>query len=182
MKFIELARKRESCRAYSAQPVEREKLMYCFDAARVAPSACNSQPWRYVAVTEKDKVEEMVKCVYDGVLPINRFAREVPVFVAVVEGAAKLSAKISGKANDQKYAQMDIGLSVENFCLAAAEQGLGTCIMGWFKEDKVKMLLGIPEGLKVRLVLAVGYPNDPQPREKVRRSLEDTVCFEKYSF
>ncbi len=182
MNFLELSKIRESCRAYADKPVEREKLLYCFEAARMAPSACNSQPWRYVAVTEGDKVAQMVGCVYDGVLPINRFATEVPTFVAVVEGAVKLSAKLSGKVDEQKYAQMDIGLSVANFCLAAAEQGLGTCIMGWFKEKKVKEILGIPEGLKVRLILAVGYPKNTEPREKSRRSVEDTVSFEKYSF
>lgn len=182
MNFLELSKIRESCRAYTDKPVEKEKLLYCIEAARMAPSACNSQPWRYVAVTEAEKVKQMVSCVYDGVLPINRFAREVPAFVAVVEGPVKLSAKLSGKVEEQKYAQMDIGLSVANFCLAAAEQGLGTCIMGWFKENKVKELLEIPEGLKVRLVLAVGYPQNPQPREKSRRSIEETVSFEKYSF
>lgn len=182
MDFLELAKRRESCRAYQEKPVENDKLLRCFEAARMAPSACNSQPWRYVAVTEPEKVAQMVGCVYDGVLPINRFARNVPVFVAVVEGAVQLSAKLSGKVPEQKYAQMDLGLSVANFCLAATEQGLGTCIMGWFKEDKVKEILEIPEGLKVRLVLAVGYPEKDEPREKSRRSLEQTVSFEKYSF
>ena len=180
MDFLELAKRRESCRAYDARPVEREKLMRCFEAAQLAPSACNSQPWRYVAVTEEKVVQEMVGCVYDGIVPINRFAKEVPAFVVVVEGAVKLSAKISGRVSEQKYAQMDIGLSVANFCLAAAEQGLGTCIMGWFKEEKVKALLSIPEGLRVRLVLAVGYPKNPEPREKSRRALDCNVCFEKY--
>jgi len=183
MDFIELAKRRESCRAYDEErAVEREKLMRCFEAARLAPSACNSQPWRYVAVTEPDKVKDMVSCVHDGIVPINRFAKQVPAFVAVVEGAVKLSAKISGKVSEQKYAQMDLGLSVANFCLAATEQGLGTCIMGWFKEEKVKALLNIPEGLKVRLIIAVGYPQNSEPREKSRRPIEDTVCFEKYSF
>ncbi len=182
MDFLELARRRESCRAYLDKTVEKDKLLRCFEAARMAPSACNSQPWRYVAVTDAEKVEKMVGCVYDGILPINRFAKKVPVFVAVIESAVQLSAKLRDKVNEQKYAQMDLGLSVENFCLAATEQGLGTCIMGWFKEEKVKEILGIPEGLKVRLILAVGYPEKDEPREKSRRSLEETVSFEKYSF
>ena len=182
MDFLELAKRRESCRAYIDRPVEKEKLIKCFEAARMAPSACNSQPWRYVAVTDSEKVKKMVGCVCDGILPINRFAKDVPVFVAVVESAVRLSAKLRGKVNEQKYAQMDLGMSVENFCLAATEQGLGTCIMGWFKEDKVKELLEIPDGLKVRLVIAVGYPENNLPREKSRRSLEETVSFDKYSF
>ncbi len=182
MDFLELVKRRESCRAYLDKPVEKDKLVRCFEAARMAPSACNSQPWRYVAATEPEKVAEMIGCVYDGILPINRFAKDVPVFVAVVESAVQLSAKLRGKVNEQKYAQMDLGLSVANFCLAATEQGLGTCIMGWFKEDKVKEILGIPDGLKVRLVLAVGYPEKTEPREKSRRGLDETVSFEKYSF
>ena len=181
MDFMELTKKRESCRAYRDAPVEREKLLRCLEAARLAPSACNSQPWRYVVADEPAQVREMVSCVYDGETPINRFARQVPVFVAVVEGAAKLSPML-GDVDQQEYAQIDLGLSVAQFCLEAAEQGLGTCIMGWFQEEKVKAAMGIPEDRKVRLILALGYPESDTPRAKARRPIEEIACFGSYSF
>lgn len=181
MSFLDLTKRRQSCRSYiEGKPVEREKLIACLEAARLAPSACNSQPWKYIAVTAPDAVKEMVSCVYDGIIPVNRFARQVPAFVVVTEEKATLVDVLKGRMPNQKFAQMDIGLSVANFCLAATDQELGTCIMGWFKEDKVKKLLDIPESVTVRLILAVGYPKNPEPREKSRKAFEETVSFDRY--
>ena len=180
--IFELIQKRESCRAYQDKPVEHEKLIQCLEAAHLAPSACNSQPWRFVVAEEPELVKEIAGCVYDGVTPINRFASTVPAFVVVVEGAAKLSALLGGKVKQQEYAQIDLGLTTAQFCLAATELGLGTCILGWFQEKKLKALLSIPEKLRVRLVLAVGYAANDTPRPKSRKDLAEVACFGKYSF
>ena len=180
MMFLELAKRRQSCRAYAETPVKREDLISCLEAARLAPSACNSQPWRYIAVTENELAQEMAGCVYDGVVPINRFAKQVGTFVVVIERPITLANRIVKNIKDQKYAQMDIGLSVANFCLQACELGLGTCIMGWFNERKIKKLLGIPKDMKVRLVIAVGYPKNDEIREKKRLDFDKNISFEKY--
>ena len=178
MSFIEFAQKRQSCRGYLTKPVEREKLLTLIEAANVSPSACNSQPWRYVIVTQKTK--EMAKLLQDDVLPINRFTDDCPAFIVVCEEAANIITKSGDKKPNQKYAQMDIGLSVAHLTLQATDMGLGTCILGWFNQDEVKEFLRIPKDLTVRLVVAVGYPKDTKIRQKVRKPLEEIVCFEEW--
>jgi len=175
MTFSELVMKRQSCRVFARKPLEREKLVACLEAARLAPSANNAQPWRFVAVDDPDIKRSMADA-----LSFNRFALDAGALVVVVENQRSLSAKAAGAVKDNKYAPMDIGMAVENFCLAAAEQGLGTCILGWFDEDIFKKRLGIPDSKRVRLVVAVGYPKSDEIRPKNRRPFDEIVSFNKY--
>ncbi len=172
MTFHELALKRESCRLYEDKPVEREKLNACLEAAILAPSACNSQPWRFVAVDDRALAGELAGLTQDKVLPINRFTSQCPAFIVVVESRATLMENIGGKAKDLQLTQTDIGLATAQLCLEAADQGLGTCILGWFNEIKIKARLGIPKQHRVRLVVAIGYPQKQQARQKQRRAFE----------
>lgn len=176
MTFSELLLKRESCRDFADKPVEYEKLKACMEAALLSPSACNSQPWRYILVTEAQVASELAKCFQDPPLPINRFTSGARAFAVLCEGQASLIARAGGKIRDQKYALMDLGMSVMQLCLRASDQGLGTCILGWMHEDRVKKLLGIPEDVRVRLAVAFGYPNNLTPRVKSRRPYEQSVC------
>jgi nitroreductase len=169
--FLELIQKRESCRRYAQRLVEREKITTCLKAARVAPSACNSQPWHYT-LTDDPKLTAQIAKAVQGV-GINKFAEQVPAFAVVTEEKAKLLGRIEERVDSQTYAQMDIGLSVAHFVLAAAEQGLGTCILGWYDEKAIKEILNIPAERKVRLVLCIGYPADETPRQKIRKPLDE---------
>jgi len=180
MTFFELMLKRESCRDFADRPVEPEKLKACMEAALVAPSACNSQPWRYILVTEPELVSALAKCFQDPPLPINTFTSGAKAFAIVCEGRASLIARAGGKVKDQKYALMDLGMSVMQMCLSASDQGLGTCILGWMHEDRVKKLLGVPADVRVRLGIAVGYPKNETPRPKKRRSYELSVCLNRW--
>ena len=172
--FFKLIARRESCRSYDTQkPVETEKLVKCIEAARIAPSDCNSQPWSFIVVNCPDISPLVAKCVQG--MGMNRFTDCCPAFIVVVEEKANLTARLSGVMKDQQFAQIDIGIAVAHICLAAVEQGLSTCIMGWLNEKKLKSLLDIPKGKRVRLVLSVGYAAQEGLREKKRKQLDEIM-------
>ena len=172
--FFELVSKRESCRAYSTKEVEKEKLLKCIEAARLSPSACNSQPWSFVVATG-ERGNEVAKCTQKS--GMNKFTDNCPAFIIITEEQASLSAKIAGVIASQHYAQIDIGLATAHICYAATEQGLSTCILGWFDEKKLAETLGIPKSKRIRLVISIGYAENENLREKKRKSFDDIVTF-----
>lgn len=177
MEFIELVNKRQSDRKYAPKPVAREHILKCLEAARLAPSACNSQPWKFIVVDDRAKLAEMSEAAIG--LGMNKFTVQVPVLVAVVQENMNLSAKAGSIVKSKDYSMMDLGIAVEHFCLQAAELGLGTCIMGWFDEKKVKKLLGVPRSRRVQLLIALGHPDTPT-REKIRKPLEAIASWNGY--
>jgi nitroreductase len=178
--LLGLIGRRQSCRSFDPQrAVERDKLVACLEAARLSPSACNSQPWRFVAVDDPQRVEQVARCVQDT--KMNRFTECCTCFVVVVEGAQNLSAKVGGSLKNQQYAAIDIGIAAAHLVLAATELGLGSCILGWFNERRLKMMLGIPKTRRVRLVVALGYAAEGDPlREKDRKDFSEVVSFNKF--
>jgi nitroreductase len=179
MSFLDLARRRQSDRGYSDRKVAREQIERCLESAAVAPSACNSQPWFFVVVDDPALRTAVAGSLHD--LVMNRFALSAPVLVAVVAEKPALLARLGGLIKDKPYYLMDIGMAVENFCLQAADEGLGTCIIGWFDEPKVRELLGIPKSKRVPLVIALGHPLDPAVRPKVRKGPGETRAYNSYS-
>lgn len=177
MDFSELIKKRQSDRRYAPRPVAREHILKCLEAARLAPSACNSQPWKFIVVDEPEKLKEMSDAAVG--LGMNKFTMQVPVLVAVVQETMNLSAKAGALVKDKDYSMMDLGMAVEHFCLQAADLGLGTCIMGWFDEKRIKKLLGVPRGRRIQLIISLGYP-DALTRDKIRKPLEDMSSWNKY--
>ncbi len=177
MIFLELAKRRHSVRRYSGQPVERAKIARFVEAARFAPSACNSQPWEFVVVDEPDLKNAVAKAAYGKVLSFNKFAIEAPVIVAVVCGKSKAIATIGGVIKRKRYNLIDAGIAAEHFCLAAVEEGLGTCMMGWFDEKKVKRLLKVELGKQVVLLITVGYAADDVAKEKNRKKLSEILRY-----
>ena len=178
MTFLDLARRRQSVRGYSDRKVEREQIERCLTAATVAPSACNSQPWFFVAVDDPALCAAVAERLHDPVM--NRFALSAPVLVAVVAEQPALLPRLGSLIKDKPYYLMDIGMAVENFCLQAADEGLGTCIIGWFDEPQVQKLLGVPKTKRVPLVITLGYPLDPAVRPKVRKSPIETWAYNRY--
>ena len=176
MNLSELIQKRQSDRKYESRPVSREMVMKCLEPARLAPSACNSQPWKFVVVDDVALLPQMGAAAAG--MGMNGFAREVPVIVAVVLEKMNLTARIGSVIKDKEYSLRDVGIAVEHFCLQAAELGLGTCIMGWFDEKKVKKLLGI-KGKRVPLLISLGYPAG-ETRKKARKSLEEMSSWNQY--
>jgi nitroreductase len=178
--FLDLVRKRQSVRGYLPDAVEKEKIDRCLEAARLAPSACNAQPWMFVVVDEPELKNRLADLTSDRLLPLNHFTREAPVHVVIVLEAANLSAAIGGIIKKRDFSWIDLGIAAEHFCLQATTEGLGTCMLGWFREKQVKSLLGIPAGRRVGLIITLGYPADDEIRAKTRKSTEEVVRWNGY--
>ena len=153
MTFQELISKRQSVRKYQDKPVERKKLEQLIEAVHIAPSACNSQPWKLIIVNEPELKDEVANATFSKTISFNKFSLEAPVIAVLVIEKAKLIAQIGGGLKDMEYPQIDIGIAAGHFCLQAAELGLGTCMIGWFNEKKIQKLLNIPRKRKIGLVV-----------------------------
>ncbi len=176
MNLYELIQKRQSDRKYDSRRVDRDMVIKCLEAARLAPSACNSQPWKFVIVDEPELLKEMASAAAG--MGMNKFAAQAPVIVAVVLEKMNFTASIGSVIKDKEYSLLDVGIAVEHFCLQATELGLGTCILGWFDEKKVKKLLGIGNR-RVPLLITLGYAAG-EHRQKSRKSLEEISSWNKY--
>ena len=171
MNFMEIARTRQSCRAYDeARIVEREKLDAILEASRLAPSACNGQPYHFT-VCKGDLAKEVAKATQG--LGMNRFAVQAPVLIVISEMPYVKSAAMGAKMKNNDYRSIDIGITTAYLTAEAAAQGLGTCILGWFDDDKIRKLCGIEH--PVRLVITLGYPKDDAVRPKKRREISELV-------
>jgi len=171
--FTSLVNNRQSCRRYKHDcPVSREDIDACLEMARLAPSACNSQPWRFYCADSSEDRALIAKSVQD--LGMNKFADFCSAFVVVTESPAKMIARIAGSLRDQQFAQIDVGIAVAHFVLACEEKGLSTCIMGWLDEDKLRNHFSIPNNQRIRLVIGVGRAEDGDAvRNKVRLPLDE---------
>ena len=177
--FLSLVKNRQSDRAYLDKPVEQEKLLNCLEAARLAPSACNSQPWTFIIVNDADLKNKVAEATANTLLPLNHFTKQAPIHVVIVQESAKLVTKIGGAIKDKEYPLIDIGIAAEHFCLQAASEGLGTCILGWFNEKKIRKLLKIPSNKRPLLIITLGYPAKPT-REKKRKDFNEIVRYNSY--
>lgn len=126
MALLELLKQRKSVRKFLDRPVEREKIMMCLEAARVAPSACNSQPWRFIVVDDRELKNKLCDVAFSGIYSINSFCKTAPVIVVVISEKSKFLARIGGMFRGTKYYLIDIGIACEHFVLQAEELGLGT--------------------------------------------------------
>ncbi len=178
MKFPELILTRQSVRKYSDKPVETAKLEHCLDAARLAPSASNTQPWHYIVVNKEPLRTEVAKATFSDLVKFNRFALTVPVLVVILMEKPRLLNRFAMLLKNKEWRLIDIGITAEHFCLQAAEEGLATCMMGWFDEKKLKNLLAIPSGKTVGLVISLGYAEEGYTlRKKIRKPLEEMVSY-----
>jgi nitroreductase len=180
MTFLELVNRRWSVRRYADRPVEREKIELCLEAARLAPSTSNSQPWKFVVVDEPDLRSSVAAETVAPFRAFNTFTHQVPVFVGVLVDRANLEARTGKMLRRFDFSLIDIGIATEHFCLQAAELGLGTCILGWFDEKSVKKLLRVPRNKRIYLMIAAGYPRDDQTPEKRRKPMEQIRSYNRY--
>ena len=158
MSFLDLVNKRYSVRNYKIAPVPRDKIDRCIEAARLAPSACNSQPWKFVVVDDPALIKDVAKAAFEGILSFNHFALKAPVLILIVSERQKPSAKFGSIVKKKNFQLMDIAIAAEHLCLQAAEEGIGTCILGWFNEKKTKKLLSIPKLKRVELIISGRNP------------------------
>jgi nitroreductase len=181
MKFLELIHKRQSDRKYIDKEVEKEKLDRCLEAARLAPSASNSQPWTFIVINDPELKDQVARKTFGPAKTFNKFVPQAPVIVAIVMEKPKIITELGGRVKKKEWPLIDIGIAAEHFCLQAAEDGLGTCMLGWFDEQSIKELLHIPESNTIPLLITLGYtPDDYKLRKKVRKKFEKVVKWNSY--
>lgn len=171
MNFMEIAQARQSCRAYDeTRSVETKKVTAMLEAARLAPSACNGQPYHFT-ICRGETAREVAKATMG--LGMNKFASQAPVLIVVSEKPYVKSAAMGAKVKGNDYRSMDIGIAVAYLTAEATAQGLGTCILGWLDDDRIRKICGLDQ--PVRLVITVGYPKDEALRPKKRRDIAELV-------
>jgi nitroreductase len=168
VEFMDVVRQRRSIRKYRPDPVPQAKLDAVLEAARLAPSWANGQCWTFVVVTDAKVKNALARA---G----NEWIEHAPVIIAACADRAN-----SGEKEGQGYYLLDIGIAMEHLILAAAEQGLGTCWIGWFDEGKAKKALGVPKDIRVVALTPVGYADEaPEPRP--RKSLGEMVRRDRWA-
>jgi len=181
MALLELIKSRNSIREFINRPVEREKIMTCLEAARLAPSASNSQPWRFIIVDDRDMKNRLCEAAFTGIYSFNSFCKTAPVILAIISEKSKFLASIGGMYRGTQYNLIDIGIAGEHFVLQAQELGLGTCWIGWFNVTAVKSILNIPRQKKVDILIALGYPEPGKPTQRHdRKSMGNIASFNSY--
>ncbi|MBL8028236.1 MAG: nitroreductase family protein [Fibrobacteres bacterium] len=181
MTLDEIIAARQSCRSYDpSRPVSKEALSALIESARLAPSACNSQTWRFVVVTDRTMLDTIhAEGMRMGVG--NNFLKEAPALIIGCSKLDLLANTVGRTISGIDYYQVDLGIAMEHMVLKATELGLGTCWIGWFHEKSIKKLLGIPRGVKITALLSVGYPKQGDPlREKKRKATEEIAMWEKW--
>lgn len=177
--MLELILKRQSDRKYSSEPIEKEKFDRIIEAGRMAPSACNAQPWKFIVVTDDLLLKELSEAASAKLLGMNTFVNQAPAIIVVVREKANFSSKIGGTIKNKDYSRIDIGIASQNICLQAAAEGIGSCIMGWFDEKMVRKILDIPPSKRVELLITLGYSLS-EHRGKKRKPPQETVAYNKY--
>lgn len=171
MTFDEILSARYSVRSYDpARPVPPEHIAALAEAARLAPSACNSQTWRFIAVSDPVLIQRICA---EGMRPIvrNKWLRDAPLIMVGCSQLDLVANKFGSRVTGIEYHQIDLGIAMEHMALKATELGLGTCWIGWIKEDGIKAVLGIPDRVRVLALLAVGYATDEKAPKRSRKAL-----------
>ena len=174
MNFMEIALVRQSCRSYDeTRPVEEEKLAAILEAARLAPSACNGQPY-HMTVCRGETAKAVAKATMGK--GMNAFADKAPVMIVLSEEPYVKSAALGAKIKNNDYRSIDIGIVCAYLTAEAAAQGLSTCILGWFDDEVIRGLCDL--SYPVRLVITLGYAREGDPlRAKKRKPMDELTSF-----
>lgn len=174
MDFKLIAQKRQSCRSYDpTKAVEKEKLDAVIEAARLAPSACNAQPYRITVCTD-NAAKEVAKATQG--MGMNKFATQAPVMIVLSEGSYNTTAAAGSKIKKNDYRSIDIGILTAYITAQATSIGLSTCILGWLDDKQIRKICSLDS--PVRLVIALGYASeDDKLREKKRKQIDEFVNY-----
>ncbi len=174
MNFREIAENRQSCRSYDTErSVEKEKLDAILESARLAPSACNGQPY-HMTVCTGETAKAVAKATQG--MGINKFVPQAPVLIVISEKPYVKTAALGSKLKGIDYRSIDIGILAAYITAEAAAQGLGSCILGWIDDPKIREICSLDS--QVHLVIALGYAKeDDKLREKKRKNTEELVTF-----
>lgn len=174
--FMDLCLRRQTCRKFNPdKAVEHEKLLKCVEAAHLAPSGCNGQPWKFIVVESPEMVAQVAQTPQQ--LGMNPYASEARAFITVVEQPVTLMPVLRPLIDGQYFAAGDLGAAVAYICLAAEDQGLGTCIFSMYDRPRLRELFKLPEGTRFGGLIGVGYAAVDEVRKKMRKPLENVVEF-----
>lgn len=170
MNIYETISTRKSVRTFQDRDIPEDVLSRLLESARLAPSACNGQEWRFVVVRDPAARAAVAQAACG-----QTFVGEAPVVLACC-------AETDNRAMHcgQLCYPIDVAIAIDHITLCATAEGLGTCWIGSFDEQQVKDILGIPEGVRVVELLPLGYPRDPAPVEKKRMPLDDIVHYDRW--
>ncbi len=168
---------RRSIRRYLPTPVEPEKLRACLEAARIAPSAHNVQPWRFVVVDDPGLKDRLAEAAFSGIYSGSKFAARAPILLVLLARPGKAVVRLGSMIQGVPYFLLDIGIAGEHVVLQAEELGLATCWMGWFDYRRARKVLAIPRTFKLVAMMPLGYAEKRPQREPPRRAFEDIVTF-----
>jgi len=175
--FQKILRNRRSIRRYLPTPVDPEKLRACLEAARLAPSAHNAQPWRFVVVDDPELKNRLTSAAFSGIYSGSKFAAQAPIIIVLLVKRGLVAHHLGGRLQNVHYHLIDMGIAGEHFVLQAEELGLATCWMGWFNYRRVRKALKIPRKFKVVAMMPVGYAEKRPTREPPRKTFEEVVTF-----
>ena len=167
MSFLELARKRYSVRAYRPDPVEDEKLQKVLEAAHLAPTAANRQPFQLIVIHTTGREEEL------GRIYTRSWFVQAPIVIC----ACGISSQSWVRGDGKSYCDVDVAIAMDHLTLAAADLGLGTCWIGAYDPVAAREILGLPDEVEPIAFTPLGYPDD-QPKEKTRKSIDELVKYE----
>ncbi len=173
--FMDLVRSRRSIRRFLDRPVEREKITVCLEAARLAPSAHNAQPARYIVIDAPELKEDVCRAAFSGIYSMCRFAAQAPVMIVILAKTSVVAHQLAPGLQGVPFHFVDIGIAGEHFILQAEELGLSTCWIGWFNGRKVRKALKVPRRYKIVALLPVGHAASRPPRPTVRKPLEEVA-------
>ena len=179
MSLLELIKARKSVRKYIEKPIPREDILKCIEAARLAPSAENVQPWRFIVLDDPDIKEQFVKETCSGIYRPSSFIKNAAAIVVVVARPDLIANFIGSGIQGTNYYLIDIGIAGEHLVLQAQELGIGTCWIGWFNAKKAKKYFKLPPRRKVVSLIAMGYPASGATKNKKRLPLEEIVYFNR---
>ncbi len=177
--MLDLLKSRQSERKYLDRPVEREKIVRITEAGRLSPSASNGQPWHFIVVDEPAVREEVAAATESELLRMNLFARQAPVLIVIVGEKSNLTSRAGDLIKQMDYSHIDIGIAAASMIYQATAEGLGTCILGWFDQKRIRKVLGIPSSKKVEMVITAGY-TDNRLREKIRKPPGEVITYNRY--
>lgn len=170
---------RRSVRAFEPTPISQENIIAILDAARSAPSACNSQTWRFVVVSEKETIRKICQDAMRPIIP-NKWLEQAPLIIAGCSHLDLIANRLGSGISGIEYYQIDLGIAMEHIVLKATELGLGTCWIGWFNQDRIREILNIPKKIRISALLAVGYAADEPSKKRIRKPLEQIAFAETW--
>ena len=172
-----LIRSRRSIRRFLPDPVSREEIGLCLEAARLAPSAQNAQPWRFLVVDDTELKSALAREAFSGIYGATRFAAAAPVIVIMLARPDVVTHRLGRHFQGTQFYLVDIGIAGEHFVLKAEELGLSTCWIGWFNGRRTRKLLKIPRTHKIVAMLALGRAASRPPAETKRKPMDEIAWF-----